>query len=1464
MNTSDNREDVIPVGITSNFNLPDQSLSEQTVTDLIEEKSENDTSVLSNVSDLNIDHDLVDGSSDHIVESPQIDSMEDMSSGSMDQHAMENVTSVHMETTMDDGTQTVMLENMNGSMDHAMADGASESSSAQQHDAMEMVMATNVDMAMDHDMSSDMNSNMDHDSMGDGSMSDDSMHHGSMDHEMMNDIVIENNNAYMMAMGEGSRIEIHAADREKDSWSQLELTAKAGANTITIQDSAGWESGDKIAIASTSDDWQQAEEFTILDISDDGKTLTLDGELQFQHRGETLEYNNGQTGEDYREWDVDIRAEVALLSRNVTIQGDADSVEDGFGGHIMAMHGAEMHLEGAEFFQMGQESILGRYPIHWHMLGDAEGQYALNNSIHSSYQKGSTIHGTSNLLYEGNVVYDTVGHGVFLEDGSENHNHIYGNLVFSTQENDEGLPIPTDREHVSSFWIENANNYFIGNHAAGSESNGFWIIPQATPHGLSASTYVGDGSSLSDLTFISNTAHTNSGEGGAGGRDKALGIDGVLMNNLDFRAKTLDGDFGAVIQDFTAYEGAVWSATTEVAFSDSAFVDSRFFIRHENYVEDTLFAKENSGAAQVILYRDGGNQLNGVHLADGVLFRLMDSDHQNGADMFNNLTFDGSTSQNMMWWTAKNAVYQKTLIDVDGAFTGVPGTTLVPDTVLGAFKAPPGAEYSAAYKSWLTQHTVGATEVSLFDNDGDKIALTSAFRILRNDGESSDDHPTSKDQRSEGDRSNGNNDRSNATYEFNTATGMSQDVAYLLDVDLGDLSAEEPMHLTLNLTHVMEGQSAVYEIPGIANGFSANNGIEVSNLDALLTSSEAGYFADDASGSVFVRLVADDKEVYEDRPVDDLAADYRASSNITLEIIGQDILDHGNLELSTDLISAIDNQEPLDEAKLADVAEAKDANDFYIAYQQRLTEDQSTFDVLDTKAEGRFDVNFDVANKTVWVEGQFENLASDITMAHLHIGAEGQDGDSIVGLNISSSDARNGSFSGSAVLTDVQMDALLADEAYVNIQTNDHLGGELRGQIEMQEAGDFFINRPESGSETTLVTDEMSRWSNAATWSEKMPSEQDIVVINEGETVILDKSVMVKGIIVNGGELIIEDDAELTIDVATDYLLVINGGLFQAGTEENPLDTNFTLTLEGDDPDFDLEVSTILNGEYDNVVTPYISEASTRMDDTLLGSAGNDWFHGSHGDDVIDGGDGKDRLAGGRGDDYLIGGAGNDRLIGNHGNDTFEGGAGNDLMVGQTWRDNGHDDDVETAIYHGNMEDYDISIDLISSHNFANLEQRARLFIKDSEDGGADGINEGRDLLQGIDVLKFADQTVQVSDLIDQQGEDMRHIMVGRSENSDTIVSDSFDNVMHGKGGSDTFVFAGDIGHDTIVDFKAGQNSADLIDLISMDAFDSFEDVLGVATDDGQDTTIMFDNDNSIMLDDVLVTDLHEENFYFA
>jgi len=68
--------------------------------------------------------------------------------------------------------------------------------------------------------------------------------------------------------------------------------------------------------------------------------------------------------------------------------------------------------------------------------------------------------------------------------------------------------------------------------------------------------------------------------------------------------------------------------------------------------------------------------------------------------------------------------------------------------------------------------------------------------------------------------------------------------------------------------------------------------------------------------------------------------------------------------------------------------------------------------------------------------------------------------------------------------------------------------------------------------------------------------------------------------------------------------------------------------------------------------------------DTLTGTAGNDWLNGGNGNDSLIGNAGNDTLIGGNGTDFLVGSAGNDLLDGDNGSDTLRGGLGNDTLIG--------------------------------------------------------------------------------------------------------------------------------------------------------------------------------------------------------
>ena len=72
-----------------------------------------------------------------------------------------------------------------------------------------------------------------------------------------------------------------------------------------------------------------------------------------------------------------------------------------------------MYVDGVELNRMGQNMHLAWYPIHWHLIGDADGQYIRNSAIHGTYSRCVTVHGTNDLLIENNVTYNNIGHCFF-------------------------------------------------------------------------------------------------------------------------------------------------------------------------------------------------------------------------------------------------------------------------------------------------------------------------------------------------------------------------------------------------------------------------------------------------------------------------------------------------------------------------------------------------------------------------------------------------------------------------------------------------------------------------------------------------------------------------------------------------------------------------------------------------------------------------------------------------------------------------------------------------------------------------------------------------------------------------------------------------------------------------------------------------------------------------------------------
>ncbi|MFO1503550.1 MAG: G8 domain-containing protein [Steroidobacteraceae bacterium] len=340
-------------------------------------------------------------------------------------------------------------------------------------------------------------------------------------------------NEQMMGMGDrgimlsGGTLNLHG-DRT-NTWTKLSATANAGATTIQVLNAAGWRVGDEIVLASTDYDPRQAERRTISAIN--GNTITLDKPLAYMHFGKIT-------------FDVDERGEVGLLTRNIKVQASPDAEQTFHGGHIMAMVTSKMFVEGVELNRMGQNLQLARYPIHWHLVGDAKGQYIKNASIHDTYNRCVTVHGTNDVRVENNVTYNIVGHCFFLEDGIEHGNQFVHNLAIQIKchtskdcmptnlgANGENLGsnplnratyraasmsakdtlLPSDNT-VAAYWITNPDNTFVDNVAAGSDANGFWFSLPEHPNGAFLDT---DASKATWprrtrlREFRNNTAHSN-------------------------------------------------------------------------------------------------------------------------------------------------------------------------------------------------------------------------------------------------------------------------------------------------------------------------------------------------------------------------------------------------------------------------------------------------------------------------------------------------------------------------------------------------------------------------------------------------------------------------------------------------------------------------------------------------------------------------------------------------------------------------------------------------------------------------------------------------------------------------------------------------------------------------------------------------------------------------------------------
>lgn len=273
----------------------------------------------------------------------------------------------------------------------------------------------------------------------------------------------------------GGHLELYGL--EKKNYVRLARDVPPGARSIVVdQPINSWKVGDQIAISTTGFDPHESVVRKILEISSDNRVLTLDSPLTYQYNGLIKNLPGGHQ--------LDDRAYVANLDRNIEIYSHGDQhLTDKVGGHIMIMPNSIGKAKNIKLRFLGQQGIMGRYPWHWHINGDAEGEFFKNSTIVDSYQRCVTIHDTHYTEVSDNVCFNHFGHGYFLESGAERKNILKGNLaVLSKRIDQENALLHSEffdnigrASGPSAYWISNLDNIIEDNISIGSEGSGFWM-----------------------------------------------------------------------------------------------------------------------------------------------------------------------------------------------------------------------------------------------------------------------------------------------------------------------------------------------------------------------------------------------------------------------------------------------------------------------------------------------------------------------------------------------------------------------------------------------------------------------------------------------------------------------------------------------------------------------------------------------------------------------------------------------------------------------------------------------------------------------------------------------------------------------------------------------------------------------------------------------------------------------------
>jgi len=299
------------------------------------------------------------------------------------------------------------------------------------------------------------------------------------------------------------------------SWARLNATAQKDTKTLTVDRKLSLRAGDQIVVTTTDYLPGHSEQLTVAGDVTCGTSIAVKEPLKYSHVGSRYSLSavrDGVLDPALKSAGAETRAAVALLTRSIRIVSAGDTKDQNFpeestgyffGGHLVARQGFKtFQVQGVEFYQMGQGGRLGHYPVHFHHARKTPPDtFVKDSSIHDSMTRWIVLHGTQDVTLERNVGYKSIGHGFYLEDGTEINNTLRANLgIFARaavdniqnprkvpgilaapdlRDTGEDIPFRSDYDHPTLFWIMNGWNDFQDNMAAGAGTCGvcYWLVP---------------------------------------------------------------------------------------------------------------------------------------------------------------------------------------------------------------------------------------------------------------------------------------------------------------------------------------------------------------------------------------------------------------------------------------------------------------------------------------------------------------------------------------------------------------------------------------------------------------------------------------------------------------------------------------------------------------------------------------------------------------------------------------------------------------------------------------------------------------------------------------------------------------------------------------------------------------------------------------------------------------------------